>query len=434
MKQINQSKRFSAIVYISVFVLLFTYNYLTLFICDDFVYQFSFADGTRISSVADIFKSMAAHAHKMNGRLVAHWLVQFFTLLPRWFFDIVNALMFVSWIVLPYKMSVGEKRNNLSLIGIFSAAWLYTPGFHDVVLWQDGACNYLWSVVFGLLFMYPFVKDFMFHKPIKTTVGQMIFLGFSALFGAYSENISFACIFMAMCIVALKLFYRKEKINAYAVAAIILACIGYLTIYLAPAQWANKSVEGNIVALLTSFVNAVIMYRAFSALCIAFVILLILSIKEKADTDSILLALVFLTGSLAANFIMTFAKVYPERSATGTFVFLLVADAILMGTLIQNVKYKTALICVLAVTILAAITALAEATRDIGKTYIEMSGNEAHIYECKEKGIMDVKVTNITDSRTAYSIGDSECYGHSLEIAAKYYGVDSITIIALDET
>lgn len=75
-------------------------NILSPYHGDDFAYNFSFATGERIASFADIFPSLASHAHSMNGRLVAHFFVHLFTLFPTVVFDIVNSVVFIALLLL----------------------------------------------------------------------------------------------------------------------------------------------------------------------------------------------------------------------------------------------------------------------------------------------------------------------------------------------
>lgn len=83
--------------------IMFVLNKYTYFAADDYSYMNSFADSERIRSVFDIFPSMYAHMFSMNGRLVAHFFVRLFLMLPPWIFDIVNASMFLFLIMGVYR-------------------------------------------------------------------------------------------------------------------------------------------------------------------------------------------------------------------------------------------------------------------------------------------------------------------------------------------
>lgn len=68
-----------------------------------------------------------------------------------------------------YHFAKQERENNLIALGIFACIWLLTPAFGQVMLWLDGACNYLWSLFFNLLFILPFVRLFLNGR--KTHLG-----------------------------------------------------------------------------------------------------------------------------------------------------------------------------------------------------------------------------------------------------------------------
>lgn len=419
-----------------IFLILLGCNWLTLYISDDFSYAYSFDDGTRIAGIGDIVKSMAAHTQKMNGRIVAHTFVQFFSMFPNVVFDVVNASIFTVFIYMVYLLGMGKFYSNWNcfiLLGVFAAVWLYMPVFSEIVLWQDGACNYLWAIAFGLIWIKPFVDGFAFDRQINSKRGKLLLWICSFLVGAYTECVSAACICMGILFVLLINVWQKKKGYRYLLVSLILASLGYLTIYLAPAQWANKAGSMDFLNLCASAVTATLMYRNFGILWILFVVLLTLNILEKTELKTIILAAVFVIGSLAANYIMIFASGYAERASGGAFAFLLVADVMLLCALWHNKKYKASAACILAVATLLLIPALAEAARDITYTYIEMRSNERYILGCKENGIMDITVPIVTGTKTKYSVGwrpdkylreDPQHYKN--KGMARYYGVDTI--------
>ena len=99
---------------------MFLLNHYTFYAADDYSYMNSFATHKKIQTVWDIFPSMYAHAKGMNGRLVAHFFVQLFLLLPSGIFDVVNAVIFTMLILILYRyLFWNKKRNALALVSIF---------------------------------------------------------------------------------------------------------------------------------------------------------------------------------------------------------------------------------------------------------------------------------------------------------------------------
>ena len=432
-KKIVDSNKIPIFVYFGVFLLMVACNYLTYYAVDDYTYLYSFATGERLRSVIDIFPSMVAHASMMNGRLVAHTLAQLTLMLPMWMFDILNALMFTLQIYLIARIWCGkEKHNGFVAVAVFCGIWLFEPAFGQVNLWQDGSCNYLWSIVFGLLFLLPFYNEVVLDKRACSSWKKSLFLVLSFLSGAYSETVSAAVIFMASLFILISWIYKKEKISHYLVVAVIIAFIGYMSIYLAPAQWRNKSTDFSVKIILGNAITALEMYETFGVLALAFAAAFVLNIVQKTDKIYILSALVFFTGSLVANFIMALASSYQERAALGAFIFLVCADGILIVPLLCSKQYKVLLLSGLAVLTMMTIPNLVYGVWDVGSTYLHMRENESMIYEYKSEGIVDIELPMITP-KTKYSVLYKLKYLDTQdplqwpnEDMSSYYGVQSI--------
>ena len=154
-----RSGRVRAALLLGIFLLMLLGNVLTPYAVDDWAYMHSFATGERLTRFGEIFPSMAAHAQTMNGRLFAHFWAQLFLLLPKAAFNIVNALIFTALIALLARLAQPEgERDNLILLMIFCAVWVFVPAFGQVFFWLDGACNYGWGCVIGFAFLAPYIR------------------------------------------------------------------------------------------------------------------------------------------------------------------------------------------------------------------------------------------------------------------------------------
>lgn len=212
-KLLNKNNKLSYIIFLFVLGIMLLCNFLTPIFADDFSYCFSFYSGKRIDHVFEIIPSLLAHAREMNGRLSAHFFVQFFLMLPKWIFNIVNASMFTLLLFLIYYVAVKIEKecNNVLLITIFGAVWVFTPAFGQVCLWLDGSCNYLWGYVFGFLFIIPYINRFLKNKEIETPTLRFIFVVFSIIVGAYSENTSpaFVCVSVLILLSNFAFFHTR---------------------------------------------------------------------------------------------------------------------------------------------------------------------------------------------------------------------------------
>lgn len=434
MIRINTSKKLLWSFYAALFLLMCLCNVLTIKLADDFAYLYSWADDSRITNPLQIIPSMAAHAHRMNGRLVAHGVAQFWLMLPDWVFDIVNALVFVIQIPLIVRISKDsqEGRNNLLHIGIFCAIWVCELAFGQANLWLDGACNYLWSVVAGLLFIQPYVRCFMSDEAEPKKQPNVLFLILALAMGGWAESGSAAFIFIAVALLVLGRIWQRKPMPPILLAGIVLAVAGYLSIYMAPAQ-ANKGNPITLMNLLRGLLNCLLRLSDIWVLVAAFVVLLALSLFDGANKKRLALAGVFFLGAMCANFILMFALFYPERVAISTTVLLICADAILVQELFRRGTYKTLVASLLLVLILTAPVYVLRGVKDIYETYAFTKNNEAYLYQCAQNGQADVVLPMMIPG-TKYSpmydlryLKADDPTDWPNNVIARYYDVDSVT-------
>lgn len=420
-------------VYILLFLGMLLCNFLTHLCCDDYCYLFSYDTGERITNIFQIFGSMKAHAQSMNGRLEAHFFVQLFLMLPKAIFNVVNALFFALLIYLMCELA-GHRRDSRYIfiqLGLFSAVWLLAPAFGQVFLWLDGSCNYLWSYVLGFAFLLPYARRFTDGKPLNGKGKRAFFLVLSAVMGAWSENASAAFVCAAVLLLFFSRVIFKEKLEKYEILGIVLACLGYLTLYLAPAEWANKSFGYAAESLASRFVIAVNKYWGFRPVLIVYIVSVVIGVSIGSDRKKIFLSLSLFAGSLLANFMMVLAAWYEDRSAVIAFLLLVAATAVMLGELLQT-EYKVQVRSVLAVLFLFAGYALGDGLVDIYNTHALEQRNKQIILESKDNGIMDITLPVIYPE-TSYSalyglryLATDTANTWPNGSMAEYYGVDSI--------
>lgn len=428
MKKLNESKTITAVIYGVIFFLMLLCNYMTPYLVDDFHYMLSFETSERLTSIWQIIPSMRAHTLTMNGRLVAHTLAQLSLMAPKWAFNIVNSLMYVLQIWLICRISCGTKRNNYITVGVFCALWLYTQAFGQVNLWVDGSCNYLWSIVFTLSFLLPYADSFVRDRQLSG-IKRWLFPVFAFAAGAYSENTSFAVVAMAFLLLVLEMVVQHKKLDLYKFLCLFVAGCGYLSIYLAPAQWVNKSATLTMEGLLYNMAGAMQVYGNFSVLLGICGVLLLLNLLSNTDRNRIWLALVLLAGSLCANFIMAVAAEYPERSSLSVCVYIVAAIVVLASNL--SGQYKVVCVAIAVYGLVATAFPMCAGVMDIYTNHCQQEANEAHITACIEQGIMDVSIPFIS-STTKYSAFYKMRYLTPDPTTwpnwqmADYYGVDTI--------
>ena len=193
----NKSVFFVSLI---VFLILFLLSAMTPMVTDDYSYSFNWADWTRISSITQIFESMAAHRQLHNGRVFAHGLVQLFLFLPRMIYVIMNAGCGVLLCVLTARLIFTESETDQFFLLLFGALFVisFTPALGENYLWLDGSINYFWNIAFSFLFLLPFFMDFL-NRPLKESHWIVVLRCFLAFWtGAYSESMSLVVLAIAV--------------------------------------------------------------------------------------------------------------------------------------------------------------------------------------------------------------------------------------------
>jgi hypothetical protein len=210
--KLDGSRKATHIILAAIFLIMLAANMLSPAVSDDFTYMYSYAEGReRIESIGDIITSLKAHGDYMNGRYTVHFFAHLFLMLPPILFDVVNAAVFTLQVLILYKLgTLGGERRNMLILLIFAFLWLAQSKFGQVNLWLDGSCNYLWSVVMGLLFIYPIAVYLISGKNMSPPFVIPHFL-IAFMSGNSMENIAPAFILMACLLIgAAKLFFDRR--------------------------------------------------------------------------------------------------------------------------------------------------------------------------------------------------------------------------------
>lgn len=435
----NARNKWCWLVYAGIFAWMLVCNALTPYYVDDFNYMYSFATGERIRSVWDIFPSMAAHARDINGRLVAHSLMQLTMLFPGWVFDIVNAAVFTALVYMMERIARADEEasNPWMILAAFASMWLYELGFGNINLWQDGSANYLWSYFFVYLYLWPFARRFLFGASGLRKWAMPIYFLLSLMAGAYTEGASVAVIAVTACLMAVQWFLEKKRPENWQFIALILAMAGQVTIYLAPAQWLKKAGGNGLYGILYNILRSLGKCWDIRALIFLFMALLVIAWLAKLDLKQALFALTLFLGAMAANFMMVFAYGYPERAVGCVVVLIATADLVLLAELLKTVEWKSFAVCVLMVAALSLPQSMAVGGLDIYRTYVQDKANVQRILDAKAAGETVIAIHRI-DIQTPYCgaadlryvAADPHIWPN--DAMAKYYGVDMILCEGVD--
>ena len=342
--------------YAVFFLFFFILNVLTpLSFGDDYVYSFVWEghsiyeplseNAIRVSSLNDLYTSQVLHYFTWSGRIVSHTLAQLFLWAGKSVFNICNALASILLVAEIYWCSHKGircvKADAGVLCVIFFALWAFSPGFGDVFLWLDGACNYLWTTVILLGFFLPYIRRYyLASEDIHTS----IFFSFTMFFGgiiAGCTNENVVCWVIPVLAVFTFRFWKSGQIGYSLLFGVVGLTIGYALLMFAP---------GNMVRLLTERHG----YHWFTwsgfAVKVALLILLLLYFQivlwifnlhslhtlggsaqgNKGLGKEVLLVKIMCAASFGMTFMMLFSPNFLPRSAFSGSVFLIIAACMLL--------------------------------------------------------------------------------------------------------
>ena len=430
LSRINRSRAAATLVLAAVFLLLLFLNHETDLVADDYRYCFSYADDSRIVSVLQIIPSMAAHRLTMNGRVIAHALVQLFLLPPKPIFDAVNATVFAALLLLIRRLCDPSGPDVLLLLASFGCLWVMQPDFGQVFLWLDGSVNYLWCAVLCLLWLLPWARRLTEDRSPAKAV-RVLYGPFSFAVGAYSENATVALVAMALCFLLLEVFEKKRRPELWALLSLAAMLLGFFYMMLAPAESVNKSAEMRLDVLFANFLETARFYLRFWPLLLCFALFYALAVKNGVPRDKRLLSPVLLFGSLAGHFVLTFAMYTAARSTYIGLILLICADGVLFAALLETERRAVpAALC--AVCLAFTLYRVPVGVRDIVRTHALLQYNVELIRECAANGetVIQVPRPYPETSYPAYAglpyLNVEDPGDWPNVYMAKYYGVEKI--------
>ena len=166
---------------------------LTPFVCDDFGYwPYSDAQMSFRFGLDHFWRFHTIHWQTVNGRTIAHLIVQFGILWKPLLHVFLTPLIFCLMLFLGQYLIWGDSRrifaNFISPLFLFCCIWLFTPVFGIDYLWRTGAGNYLYTTALIFLFLCPCRKWLAAPawRPNPFLIPFWLFLGLCA--GWTNEN------------------------------------------------------------------------------------------------------------------------------------------------------------------------------------------------------------------------------------------------------
>ncbi len=329
-------RKTSMLVFLAIFTFMWLLNsYVPMIYGDDYIYSLVWsgseapfihpidANAKPISSFGDIVASMQNHYEVWGGRIPPHALDQFFLWIGKPLFNVCNALAFTLLIAEIYILSergcFDRFSSPLRIVGIFLTVWMFTLGFGATVMWQTGALNYLWTTVFVLGFLIPYVQYwFTGHSVTEDMSAIMVLFGF---FAGWTNEHTIPWVIVACAYV----LYERGKAK-WAIAGLIGMALGYSMLFIAPGNFVRASVEAldetpNVLLEITQ----ILLLRLYLLLTTGFIFARsILSEREtKFSLGMVFLYFAPLLSMLMANIVPLRTEFFSFTCLTSLLFFLL---------------------------------------------------------------------------------------------------------------
>lgn len=431
---------------------IFTLNFLTPLIADDYGWGYIFGTAEKIKDLKDIFKSMYNFYFNWGGRISGEFYNELCVLLGKNLFNIINTIIYIINSLLIYKIcSSNDKKTDVSLyIGINLIIWFFTPDYGQIMFWISGSCNYLWAMTPILIMIFFYRKHSLGETIIKNKVlSTVIFFIVGIIAGWASENGS-AGMLVILTLYLVYYYINKISISSDIVLGYLGSLIGFALLILAPGNAVRKVAEQNSVHTTILFRFFMITYFFVMFLGGIFILLsLIIFIGNKyfgiSKNKSIINMFIFVFASICSAYCMIASPTSPERTWFCVVVYLTIG----IGIIYSNFDFKSKVIDVLSMKMLRrtfiSITGISMcifcvmyldtvlATYEIN---VQTKIREEYILSEKSKGNLDI-VTPIISHKYPLLSNHDALYGlddittdsdhFTNRAVCKYYGINSVT-------
>ncbi len=411
-------------------------NILTPMVADDYMYCYRFDNQERVQSLADILPSMVTHAQVLNGRVAPHILAHLFLMLPRVIFTVLNALMYIAFMLGIYHLAKPANAHydwKLLLI-IDGAVFLLPPIFGQTYLWLTGSISYLWRDTL-MVWVFAAFADAVFKQKAVTGVLKTVLLALASFYICNStENVSAAILFfMACCIGWLLLKHRRVPLALF--VSFAFAGISWLLLLLAPASAGNiRASASGLDQIFNNFQTALSLWKEHALWpSIVFIGMLFIAMTNKEkDPDRIAFAIGLFLCSLISNFIMASAYYYPLRAFVGCTNFLILAGVIVLGEIPATWRLTLTNAAAASLSLLMALQ-MVSALPYAYNRYQLANARIAEVHAQRDAGIADITTFGILGKSpydAFYDIHelttDADYFPNVF--FAKYHGLDRIIV------
>lgn len=289
------------------------------FMMDDEWYGTNLVTGEPLADVTDVVESQVWHFLNWGGRCITHGVLQLTLMSGELCADILNLLM---TLLLTFMVCVViDKRSLSDFLLVHAMIYALNANLKMSMLWQAGTANYVYSSVWILLFMLPFLRSLQNpgEKPLPFAALWLIPIGIMA--GWSNENMGPTCFLLAAGTAVYLKKWQKKPVEGWMVSGIVCSLIGSILVVAAPGNFVRSAVveKQTIFDRFYSMLTAGADFLLPSVLITA-VLLLVKAVCLKLKIDRVQWAL--LAMAVLSYGAMVLSPHYPDRATFGTMTLL----------------------------------------------------------------------------------------------------------------
>ena len=452
---------------LAAFVLMFIFNVLTPMMTDDLFYSKTVSEA---SSIWDLFAQEYTQYMTWTGRSVCHMILRFFLLTDKMVFNVVNSVAFVLLTLLIYwNVDHRKKYDTPVYLLVNLLIWMFGVVFRQTVLWETGACNYLWGAVlimgFVTLYRYGLKRESGGGQEsegvvpkqadgLKHPVLWAVFLPvLGVLAGWCNENSSGGGLLMVLLCLGFYLYEKKKGLHAikpWMITGLLGNLAGLAIMVLAPgnairSQAQPEEEHSGLLGYMARFQKITLAVREnFLLLLIIGILLFIIVYYQKKSWKALwaysrngfLWAFVF----LATCYALVLTPEPQARAYFGAGVFLTVSVVqFFVDVSEKEVIFASLKTGMISVMLLVMFFTYMDSGANLARIYREYNERDVYLTQKAEEGVTDVTVPMLRpDFETKYSDGYNsdirEDPGYWVNVAyASYYGFNSVSGVPREE-
>ncbi|WP_026509842.1 DUF3329 domain-containing protein [Butyrivibrio sp. LC3010] len=390
-KEENTRKKLFILSVIMCFITILIYEMLTPRLMDDMSY------GREVEEAGNFLKLFGQEHNQYltwTGRSVAHIMlricmfIDLHTFGGRVFFNFLSAAVFTALTLLIYLNVDSNVRYNINnyLLSVL-LIWMTGISFGETVLWETGACNYLFTTTIIMTMITLYRRAYRDSISGRKSTGSDLLIRSVGFFilgiiaGWCNENTSGGLLLLMLIIV---LYYKK--IFPWTITAISGTFVGLLFMVLAPGnkirvQYMEESNTG-LLAIAARFLKITLTLKEeFMVLLIVLAVLFILLMVQGRNFEALKEMWLFAFIFFATSYSLILTVTPQVRAYFGAGIFLIVA--IVQGFSNVNTMDEKGDVSELMKTLkLGSVAAL---LIFMTFTYIENAANLARIYRDENK-------------------------------------------------